>query len=179
MVLECQQLLTGQAMGRTPETRSSSTPRPHGHGYDALIDIMAEMRMQGVEIAPVVHSLLLQLYDTANAAQEHSERLASKHAHLQAEHGQLVDEFNKYCKDVGEGWKRKARRLLHDDLCRFVDSANASSQASRNSMKSMFTEHMAMTLEVAALRTEVAALKKENMELRAQNAMAKSPAGSD
>ncbi|KAI0836001.1 hypothetical protein F5Y06DRAFT_115550 [Hypoxylon sp. FL0890] len=165
---------SGATMGQFRNDHSpagSSTRRDHG--YDALLDIMAEMRDQGVQIAPIVYSLIVQLYDTANAERERSDRLISKHANLQSEYAQLVVEFNRFCKDSAEAWQKKAKQSLFDDMSRSVDSAINSSQASRDAMKRMFAEYTLMTTELAALRREVASLKQGNQTLKTQRIMTK------
>ncbi|KAI1372194.1 hypothetical protein F4677DRAFT_433270 [Hypoxylon crocopeplum] len=162
------------AMDRSERTRSYSFQSSHkDDGYDALVDIMAEMRTQGVEIPLVVRSLATQLYETGKAAEERADHLASKYMRLQAEHAQLAAEFNDYCKDVREGWRAKVTQSLYKDMRRTVDSAAESSQQSRDAMKRMFYEHMAMTTEAAALQMEVATLRKENKALKAGFAVAK------
>ncbi|OTA92174.1 hypothetical protein M434DRAFT_12574 [Hypoxylon sp. CO27-5] len=146
-----------------------SQPRP--------IDIMAEMREQGVEIAPVVQSLVMQLYETANAERERNDQLISKHAHLQCEHAQLTIEHNRFCKDSDKRWQEKANKSLYDDMTRLVNSANNSSQTSRDAMKRMFEEHTLMTTELAALKRKVSILEKENEALGAQRIPNKKSSG--
>ncbi|KAI1411980.1 hypothetical protein F5Y13DRAFT_164039 [Hypoxylon sp. FL1857] len=174
----CSSSLIGVTMDGSRKNHSTmGSPTRKDQGYDALIDIMAEMRGQGVEIAPVVHSLVIQLYDTANSEKERSDRLMSKHAQLQSEHAQLAIEFNRFCRDSDEAWQKKAKQSLYDDMSRSVESATTSSQTSRDAMKRMFSEHMLMTTELAALRQTVAALKKENQALKAQRTATKEKSG--
>ncbi|KAI2782781.1 hypothetical protein F4815DRAFT_504280 [Daldinia loculata] len=91
----------------------------------------------------------------AYSAEEHSDRLTGKHQRLQAEHAQLVVEFNRYCEDFKEAWKTKANKTLE----------------SRDTIKSMFDESLVMSTEVVALRREVAELRKENGMLKAKIAV--------
>lgn len=156
---------------------TAGSPTRRDQGYDALIDIIAEMQEQGVEIAPVVHKLVVQLYETASAEQEQNDRLTSRHAQLQSEHAQLVITFNRFCKDSDETWQERAKQSLYDDMRRSVNAANNSSQTSRDAMKRMFEEHMSMTNELAALRREVADLKKENHGLKAPKMATKKDSG--
>ncbi|KAI0122498.1 hypothetical protein F4814DRAFT_408953 [Daldinia grandis] len=140
-------------------------------GYDAILEIMAEMRYQGVDVPPVVGALVRQLYMRAYSAEEHSDRLTGKHQRLQAEHAQLVVEFNRYCKDFKEAWKIKANKTLHDDMQKPVDALIDANRESRDTIKSLFDESMAMSAEVVALRREVAGLRKENSVLKAKTAV--------
>ncbi|KAI1385573.1 uncharacterized protein F4822DRAFT_347861 [Hypoxylon trugodes] len=138
-------------------------------GYDHLMDILAEMRSQGVAVPPVLRNLTVQLLKEAKEAQDETKHLISKYTHLQAEHTQLALEFNHYCEDDNKGWQDKSKESLCDDMRRSVDAANASSHKSREETKRMFTEHLVMTNELATLRAEVAQLRKENEELKEKN----------
>ncbi|KAI0179747.1 hypothetical protein GGR52DRAFT_211119 [Hypoxylon sp. FL1284] len=82
---------------RVPVRRPS--PPRRDDGYEALVDTMADLQQQGVEISPVAHSLITQLYGAARAAEERADKLTGRYAQLQAEHSQLVAEFNGYCLD--------------------------------------------------------------------------------
>lgn len=158
----------------TPRRRTPSRPvNRKDYGYDAMIDMMAEMRHQGVNISPVVQGLVMQLYEAAKAAEDRSERLISKHAQLQAEHTQLEIEFNRYCNDAKEGWQTKPKQLLYEDLRRTIDSVNSSNQMTRDAMKNVFAEYISMITEFSTLRKEVAALRKENGALKAEKTTAK------
>ncbi|KAI0382480.1 hypothetical protein F5Y04DRAFT_279768 [Hypomontagnella monticulosa] len=160
-------LAMDQEIGRRPISRRPISRR-RDDGYDAMIDIMADMRHHGVVISPVVQNLVLQLYEAAKTAEERSEHLVSKHAHLQAEHTQLEIEFNRYCNDADEAWQTKPKQLLYEDMRRSVDSANGSNQMTRDAMKNIFSEYLTLITEFSALRMEVAALRKENEALRAE-----------
>ncbi|KAI0844061.1 hypothetical protein F5Y00DRAFT_256319 [Daldinia vernicosa] len=141
------------------------------NGYDSILDIMAEMRYQGVDIPPIVRALVRQLYMRAYSAEEHSDRLTGKYQRLQAEHAQLVAEFNRYCKDSKEAWKIKANKILYDDMQKSVDALVDANRESRETIKSMFDENLTMSTEVIALRKEVAELRKENGTLTAKVAV--------
>ncbi|KAF3059657.1 hypothetical protein GL218_04816 [Daldinia childiae] len=129
---------------------------------------MAEMRYQGVDIPPVVRTLVRQLYMRAYSAEERSDRLASKHQRLQAEHAQLVVEFNRYCK---EAWKTKANKTPYDDMQKSVDALIGANKESRDTIKSMFDENLDMSIKVITLRREVMELRKENGTLKAKIAV--------
>ncbi|KAI1396784.1 hypothetical protein F4819DRAFT_115817 [Hypoxylon fuscum] len=147
-----------------PVTTPYSSPSPATHkddGYEAVVDIMTDMRHQGIGIPPVVHSLVTQLYETTKVAEERSDHLASKYMQLQAEHTQLETEFNKYCNDGAEGWQEKAKKSLYEDMCKSVDSANAASQLARNAMKTMFDEYLVMNNRMAAFQSEMDLLRRE------------------
>ncbi|KAL7619682.1 hypothetical protein AAE478_010223 [Parahypoxylon ruwenzoriense] len=149
--------------------QSSGTPRREECGYDALVDIMAEMRLHGAGISPVVHSLIIQLYETNKATENRYDQLARKYTRLQAEHLQLSTEFNSYCKDAKDGWQANARQSLYDEMCRSVDSINTANMLWRDNMAGMFAEHMRMSNDTAALRGEVAELRKEVEALKAES----------
>ncbi|KAI2603496.1 uncharacterized protein GGS25DRAFT_96026 [Hypoxylon fragiforme] len=153
----------------SPEThppkqqRRRPPPTLHVHrtdGYSLLIDILSDLRAQGTPIAPVVHDLIIQLYSTAQAAEEHGDHLRRKHARLQAEHAQLVADFNHYC-GTREKWQARAADALSEDMRRGVDAAVAESARWREVMEMMFDEHLAMVREVAVLEREVAVLREE------------------
>ncbi|OTB00629.1 hypothetical protein M426DRAFT_15314 [Hypoxylon sp. CI-4A] len=138
---------------------SQSSISRRDDGYDALVDIMAEMRTQGVTIEPVVRNLILQLYDTTKAAEERGDRISNKHVHLQAKHACLVVEFNKYCNN-GEAWQSRTERALFNDMVKSADAANATTQRAHEVNQNMLVEYLEMTNEVVALRREVAAQRE-------------------
>ncbi|KAI1804455.1 hypothetical protein F4811DRAFT_519960 [Daldinia bambusicola] len=141
---------------------------PAENGYNVILDILAEMREKGVDVPPVVRALVAQLYARAYAAEQSGDRLASKYIRLQAEHGQLVVEFNRCCRDSqGNGaWKTKAQKTLHDDMQRSVDALVEARRELRDAAKSVFDERLATSNEVVALRREVEELRKENAAMR-------------
>ncbi|KAK6953683.1 hypothetical protein Daesc_005988 [Daldinia eschscholtzii] len=144
---------------------------PAKSGYDVILDILAEMREQGADVPPVVLTLVSQLYTRAYAAEENSDRLASKYIRLQAEHTRLVVESNQYCKDGNEAWKTKAKKTLYDDMQRSVDALIEAKRELQDAMKGMFDERLAMSTEVVALRKEVTELRKEKGVLAAEIAI--------
>ncbi|KAI8962111.1 hypothetical protein F5Y11DRAFT_366105 [Daldinia sp. FL1419] len=134
--------------------------------FNAIIDILASMRDQGTEIPPILHTLVQELYTRAYTAEQHSDRLANKFQRLQAEHTQFVVEYNRHCKDGDQTWKPRAEKNLLGALQRFVDSIIESNRESRDAMKDMFDERLAMGAEATALRKEVAELRRENEALK-------------
>ncbi|KAI1464835.1 uncharacterized protein F4812DRAFT_440592 [Daldinia caldariorum] len=146
---------------------SSGLNTPAENGYNIILDILAEMREQGVDVPPVVLGLVTQLYARAYAAEQSGDRLSSKYVLLQAEHSQLVVEFNRCCRDNNKAWKTKAETTLYDDMQRSVDALVEARRELRGAMKSLFDERLATTTEVVALRKEVEKLRKENAALAA------------
>ncbi|KAI1082442.1 hypothetical protein F5B20DRAFT_578103 [Whalleya microplaca] len=140
---------------------SAHTRIGKGDEYDALVEAMAEMRQQGVEIPPAVQNLITQLYNQKKTAEGQVDNLASRHLRLQAEHKQLVVEFNKFCNDADESWQTRAKNSLDREMRKTVESASVLNRVWRNTMDTMFTEYMNLNNEASRLRKENMALKAE------------------
>ncbi|KAI0009646.1 hypothetical protein F4779DRAFT_362316 [Xylariaceae sp. FL0662B] len=172
--------------GSSPSDRVTDTYRPtrtsanRDNGYAALIDAMAELRQQGIEVPPAVEDLIVQLYAQKKAAEDRLDHVASRHVRLQGEHTQLVTAFNSFCRDSdnnnknnNSSWQARARESLFEDIYRSFDSANALAQLWRDTLSRMFTEYMGLNNEAARLRREAAELRRENEALREELEKAK------
>lgn len=138
-------------------------------GFDAIVDTMASLSLQGVVMHPAIQALVTQLRETAMAAEDRNNQLTHKYAQLQAEHAKLVVDYNKHCKGAGDGWYNKTKKTMYDDMCGCTKAAVDASLRWRERSMGMISQFEAMARRIRGLEMSVSRL----LETRARDAAEK------